>query len=134
MRKQPDFSGRWRADLDRSRFGATAPRSLDMAIEHAGDCLRQKISSVADDGVERKALFSCRTNGALGTARLNGELVAGRAWWLGVELRIELVVPASGGELRLIDCWALSDDLRTLTMSHRDDALAGQTVKMQRLA
>ncbi len=134
MCKQPDFSGRWRANLDRCRFSAIAPRSLDMAIEHAGDTLRQKVLTVAHDGAARKALFSCCINGELGEARLNGEHVASRVWWLGVELRIELVIPASSGELRLIDCWTLSDDLRTLIMAHHDDALAGQIVEMERVS
>ena len=134
MRKRPDFSGRWRANLHRSKFGAATPRSLDMVIEHKGDSLRQKVLSVAHDGAEQKALFTCCTNGEPGTGRLNGEMVAGRAWWLDLELRIELVVPTSNGTLRLIDCWTLSDDLRTLTMSHRDDALAGQTVELERVA
>jgi hypothetical protein len=134
MHKQPDFSGHWRANLERSTFRVTAPRSLDMVIEHQGDSLRQKVLSVSRDGSEQKALFTCRTNGALGTGRLNGEMVAGRAWWMDVELMIELVIPTSQDELRLIDCWTLSNDHRKLTMRHRDDALAGQFVELDRVA
>jgi hypothetical protein len=133
MSSQPDFSGRWRADLPRCTFATPAPRSLDMLIEHIGDSLRQKVVSVAHDGADQLALFTCRTSGAPGASRLNGAPVAGSAWWLDGELVIEVVMPRPDGELRLVDCWRLSDDRLTLTMTHRDDALAGQTVELARV-
>ena len=133
MSLRPDFSGRWRANLHRCEFRAPAPRSLDMLIDHTGDSLRQKILRVTHDGMDQKALFACRTDGVQGANRLNGEPLAGRAWWLDDALMIEIVFPGSGGELRLVDCWTLSNDRCTLTMAHRDDALAGQTVELERV-
>jgi len=101
MSEQPDFSGHWRASLERSRFATQTPLSLDVLIEHSGDSLRQKVLSVAQDGAEQAALC---------------------------------VVPRPGGEIRLVDFWSLSIDQRTLTMAHRDDALAGQTVELELVA
>ncbi len=62
-----------------------------------------------------------------------GKRLAGSANWQGDELIIELWMPQGTGELYLCDCWSLSPDGHTLTMEHRDDALAGQVAVLHRI-
>jgi hypothetical protein len=46
----------------------------------------------------------------------------------------ELVIHMTHGTKVFRDYWSVSDDRRTLTMTHRDDDLAGQVTVLERIA
>ena len=48
------------------------------------------------------------------------------------ELVIETTMSREERDLHFKDCWSVSEDGQRLTMAHRDDALAGQTVILVR--
>jgi hypothetical protein len=125
-----DFTGIWRLDAEASEFHGPAPTSLIMKIEHAEPDLTQHIAATDMAGKEHRRVFTCRigeeTISAVGETTLR--LIA--YWQVDVpgELVIETLMNREDRVLEFRDCWSLSDDGSRLTMAHRDDALAGQTV------
>jgi hypothetical protein len=126
-----DFSGVWRLDSAASTFSGPAPATLLMKIDHQGSDLTQHIIATDAAGAERRTIFTCRigeeTISAIGETTLHS-----RADWQGDELVIETVMSRQGRDLQFRDHWSLSDDSSHLTMTHRDDALAGQSVLLIR--
>jgi hypothetical protein len=81
---------------------------------------------VKANGSEQQVGFECRTDREAN--RLQGLPVGGSARWVGEELVIETVIAGR----KFLDWWSLSSDGQTLTMEHRDDALAGQKMVLVR--
>ena len=127
-----DFTGRWKADLSRSNLLGIVPQAMIITIAHSEPDLHQEIVVTKQDGSEQRMVFCCRTNGEPGHCRLDGQAVRGTARWQGEELVIEIWMPHGTQELYLCDCWSLSPDGQTLTMEHRQDALAGQVAVLRR--
>ena len=130
----PNFTGTWNADLAKSRFVGPAPASLQVRIEHQDPDLREELLVTKADGTVGRAVLTCRTSGEEGTVRLNGNTVRGGARWVGDELMLESWTKVSEHEVFLCDYWSLSADGQSLTMEHRNDALAGQHVLFHRLS
>lgn len=128
-----DFTGRWQADLSHSKLFGPPAQAMRMQIAHAEPELRQEIVVTKKDGSEQRVTFTCVTNGEPGECRFNGQEVRGSARWQGDELVIELWMPQGTTELYLCDYWSLSSDRQTLTMEHRNDALAGQVAILHRI-
>lgn len=128
-----DFSGRWTADLSKSKLLSPRPKAMVVMVAHSEPDLRQEITVTKDDGSEQRIVFECRTNGETDRCRLDGKEVRGQAQWRGEELVIELWMRHGDREIYLCDCWSLSPDRQTLTMEHRDDALAGQVTFLRRM-
>ena len=127
-----NFSGTWTADLSQSNLHAPPPRTMIAHIRHNEPELRQELVITKADGTESRALFRCRTTGALTTTQLNGTPIRGIARWENQELVIETWLQLGSLEMHLCDRWSLSADGRTLTMEHRDGDLAGQRTVFQR--
>jgi len=127
-----DFTGYWQADLSRSKLLDPAPKAMMIDIVHTDPDLRQQIVVTKEDGSDERSTFQCRTNGGSDHCRLNGKEVRGSTHWHGEELVIELWIEQGARELYLCDCWSLSPDGQTLTMEHRNDALAGQIAVLRR--
>lgn len=106
---------------------------MTMDIAHSGSELRQEILVTKQDGSEERITFKCVTNGEPDRCRLNENAVRGSAHWNCEELIIEIWIQNGGQEFYLCDCWSLSPDGQTLTMEHRNDALAGQIAVLRRV-
>ena len=91
----------------------------------------EMVLTKADDS-EDKLLFRVLTNGEEVDNSVHGMQVQNRSTWVGAELLIESRMNLGGRESVLRDYWSLSNDGRTLTMEHRDDALAGQFTFLER--
>ncbi len=128
-----DFTGCWKADLSQSKLLGPPPKTMTIAIAHSEPDLWQEIVVTKQDASEERITFRCRTNGEPDLCQLNGKEVRGKAHCEGEELVIELWIQQGTRELYLCDCWALSPDGQTLTMEHRNDALAGQVTVLHRM-
>lgn len=127
----PDFTGIWRLDPAASTFHGPAPAALLMKIEHHEPDLTQHILATDQKGIEQRRVFACRT-GEDTISSIGETTLRCRTYWQETELVIETVMSREGNDLRFKDCWSLSADGTALTMAHRDDALAGQTVILLR--
>jgi hypothetical protein len=125
---QPNFSGLWQANLDKSHLSAPPPAKLMMKIAHGDDDLRQAVLVTRSDGTQERQVLTYSMTGAQSDIELRGLPLKLRVQWNGPEM----VVEATYGERALRDYWSLSDDGLTLTMAHRDDALAGQMTVLER--
>jgi len=126
-----NFTGIWRLDADSSRFHGPAPSSLLMKIEHTEPDLTQHILATDPAGNPRRSVFAFRT-GEKTISSIGETTLLCHAYWQDDELIIETTMTRQGNDLRFKDCWSLSADGAALTMAHRDDALAGQTVILLR--
>ena len=128
-----DFTGSWQADIPKSRFIGPQPSALRIEIELRDRQLRQELIVTRADGGEDRGVFVCSTTGDGGTSLLNGNPIRSAAKWNCDELVIETWVKLGEREVYFCDCWSLSPDGRTLVMEHRNDALAGQRVVLERI-
>lgn len=128
-----NFTGAWKADLEKSRFLSPPPRGVVIQIDHAENYLREEIIITKNDSLEERVVFTCDTTGNEGSATLNGKAIRGKSHWVGSELVIESWMQFGDRELYFRDCWSLRDEGQTLIMEHRDDALAGQLTVLRRM-
>ena len=125
---QPNFSGLWLANLDKSHISAPPPAKLLMKIAHGEDDLRQAVLIARSNGTQERQVVTYSMIGEQSDIELHGLPLKVRLRWNG----LEMVIEATYGETALRDYWSLSDDGLTLTMAHRDDALAGQITVLER--
>ena len=124
----PDFTGVWQANIQKSVFRGPAPKRLLNRIEHCEPEFIQEMIVTQASGEEQRLAVCYLTNGEETANAIGGATATTRARWEGAELVIESSVEAAGHTLHFKDHWSLSEDGQTLTMAHRDDALAGQIV------
>jgi hypothetical protein len=129
---QPDFSGVWRVNLDKSTFHGQPPRELLVKIEHVDPALIQTMRIVAADGREQRQTFIYETTGRESTNKMGDNEVLTRARWNGAELIIDSVMKTPTRTYHFSDHWSLSADRRVLQMAHRDDDLAGQVAILEK--
>ena len=127
-----DFTGIWTANLVKSKLLGPIPRALTITIAHSDPELHEEMLITKEDGTEERVVFKCWTNGEPGRTLLNGRSVDGSASWEGNELVIKLRIQMGTRDSAFRDCWFLSPDGDTLSMEHRDDALAGQITVLNR--
>jgi hypothetical protein len=128
---QPDFTGVWELNLERSMLRGSAPKRMLVKIEHREPRLIQQIHFTDASGAEQRMTFRYETDAE--TTNSVGEATARtHARWEGRELVIESRMKTPGREFHFKDHWSLADDGRTLTMAHRDDDLAGQIAVLER--
>jgi hypothetical protein len=121
----PNFSGVWQLNVEKSVVRGEAPSKTFMKIDHAKSKIVQRVLVIRRDGTETCVVFNYDTEDET-TNSAGAATVRSRAHWEGPELVIESRLKSKDGELHLVDYWSLSIDGKTLTMAHRDDALAGQ--------
>jgi hypothetical protein len=124
----PDFTGNWQANFEKSVLRGAPPKQILNKIEHREPYLDQEILVTQASGDEQRLSFRYKTTGEETTHSLGGRTARIRARWDGAELVIESWLETTDRELHFKDHWSLSDNGETLTMSHRDDDLAGQIV------
>jgi hypothetical protein len=127
-----DFTGIWNANLAKSKLFGPPPKSIAVKIKHSDPELQQAILLTKLDGSQQRLTFQCSTNGDPDKSRLNDNAIRGHAGWQGNELVIETWVQAGTAEMYFRDCWSISPDGQTLSMEHRNDALAGQITVLER--
>jgi hypothetical protein len=127
----PDFTGVWELNLERSTLRGSEPKRIVMEIEHREPRLVQQIHLMNAGGAEKRITFAYET-GAETTNSVGGAPARTWARWEGAELVIESRVVTPCRQVYFKDHWLLSEDGRTLTMSHRDDDLAGQISVLER--
>jgi hypothetical protein len=126
-----DFTGVWKANLEKSRFLGPPPKALTMKIEQSETELHQEIVVTRPDGNEDRMTFNCWINGDQNRNSLNGQPIRGSAGWQGEELVIESWLKVGEREMHFRDFWSLSDDRKTLFMEHKEDDLAGQRTVLE---
>ncbi len=127
-----NLAGVWIADLSRSKFIGPSPKGMTVKISHAELELTEDILVTRPDGSVETIVFKCRTDGKLGTSRLNGNEVRGKARWQGDNLVIESWIQTGERSVHLCDYWSLSSDGKTLSMEHSNDDVGGQLTVLHR--
>lgn len=129
----PDFSGVWKADLQRSKLLGPQPTAVLAKIKHSGEDLSAEIVITKADGCENSLVFKGRTSGEQITNVVQGVEMRSRLRWVDNELLIESWVNVDRRQGHFLDYWSLSSDGETLIMEHRGDDLAGQITFLQKM-
>ncbi len=129
-----DFNGTWNLDSSKSTFLGPQPAGRTIRIDHRDPQLLQELFVTKADGVQDRAIFSFQTTGEPDESEFNGRAIRATASWKGNALFIETWIESGSGETYLCDCWSLSPDGGTLVMEHRNDALVGQRVVLNRVS
>jgi hypothetical protein len=108
---KPDFSGKWKLDLEKSSFGAVpAPATMIRTVE-------QKGPDIAIDnaltGPDMNLSFQYSADGKETTNSFMGSDFKSKANWDGKMLVIRNYLP--DGQLASTNKWTLSDDGKTFT-------------------
>lgn len=106
----PDFSGLWKADLQRSKLLGPQPRALVAKIKHSEEEFAAEMLVTTPDGREDQLLFRGRMFGEDVSNLVQGVEMQSRLQWVGKELRIESWVNVAGRQGHFLDYWSLSSD------------------------
>lgn len=128
-----DFTGTWKANLEKCKFQGPSPKALTMKIDQSQTDLRQETVVTRPDGNQDRMTFICSLSGEQNKNSLNGKPIRGSATWQGNELLIESWLKLGERELHFRDFWSLSGDRKTLIMEHREDDSAGQRTVLERV-
>jgi len=128
----PDFTGKWKANLVKSKLLSPAPKELLVTVRHSEPDLVVSMAITRLDQDTQEVDFHARTTGETAINFVLGATWESRLQWIGSELLIESWVNHSGREMHFCDYWSLSNDRRVLTMEHRNDDLAGQITVLDR--
>lgn len=127
-----DFSGTWKANLEKSKLLGPVPRAMLVKIEHSDPKLMEEIVITKMDGSEDRVVFRCLTTGEEVANSIRGVQLRSRSRWEQEELVIESWMTLGGRSCYFRDYWRLSAGGQVLTMEHRDDDLAGQITVLER--
>lgn len=130
---RPNFSGRWKADLAKSRLIGTPPKSVLFNIKHSASDLTTEMTVKTADGGEHFIRFKGPMTGAEVSNEVLGQRWLSRLQWVGSELLIESWVTVGERQSHFRDFWSLAEDDQTLVMEHRDDDLKGQVTFLKRV-
>jgi hypothetical protein len=128
----PDFTGNWKANFEKSRLLGPAPQELLVMVFHSEPDLRVSMTITVPDQGPQHVDFRARTTGETATNSVLGTVWQSRLRWVGSELLIESWVSHPGRETHFCDYWSLSSDRRVMTMEHRNDDLPGQITVLDR--
>jgi len=129
----PDFSGVWKANLEKSNLLGARPKAMSVKIDHSDPKLLVDMVITKMGGAEDRFIFRGLTSGDEVTNLVGGVQVRSRSQWMGAELLIESWMNLGGREGHFRDYWSLSCDGGMLRMEHRDDVLAGQITLLERM-
>lgn len=85
----PDFSGVWKADLQRSKLIGPSPKTLVARIRHSGAELAAEMVLTRLDGRQDQLLFRGRMSGEDASNVVQGVEMRSRLQWVDNELPIE---------------------------------------------
>lgn len=106
---------------------------MSASIHHADPELRVDMVLAKPDETVVRRTSQFLTTGEEVSNSLYDTQMRSRAQWMGKELLIESWVTLKGKEWHTRDFWSLSEDGQMLTMEHRDDDLAGQIARLDRV-
>ena len=130
---QPNFSGLWQLNLEKSRIPGLAVRAIGMKIEHAEPDFVQAVKALHESGEVSLGRLAGNTSGTLFINKVRNLDMVSTATWVGEELVIDSHVDTGGSRpMHFRDYWSLSDDGNKLRMEHRDDDIAGQLSVLER--
>ena len=116
----PNFSGRWKMDKEKSRFGGfPMPDMIVRVVDHHDPTLNlHTVQTVA--GKTSSADVSYFTDGSPVSNVINGRGATSKAFWDGPNLEVRTEMKdAKGDPVTIEDRWELADDQQTLiTTSH----------------
>lgn len=113
--KKPNFSGRWKVDLDRSDFASLpAPRSLVRTIEQDPLHLTILVETVGRDGQQATGELRFALDGEDSVNEVNGSRVEGFARQLGSHVLLHTSRSVEGTRFEIDELWSLSTDGRSL--------------------
>lgn len=113
---KPDFSGRWKMDPLRSRFGRmTKPESMTLRIEHHDPQLEQT-TVMATGGAEEVSRMLFHTEGLETSNTFQGMKVRSTARWEAQTLVLESRPPSGGKDIVFRNRLRISADGTVLTM------------------
>lgn len=111
---KPNFSGDWKANMDKSDFGPMPPpSSLTAKIAHADPDLKVTTVQKGDQG-ERTIDSKYNTEGKETENQLGPMAAKSTAAWEGDALVITTKLDMNGTEIKLTEKWNLSEDGKTL--------------------
>ena|SRR6266481_7269327 len=129
----PDFSGVWKANLEKSNLLGARPKAMLVKIDHLDPELLVEMVITKMDETEDRLIFRGLTSGDEVTNLVSGVQVRSPSRWVGMELVIESRMNVGGREGYFRDYWSLTGDGGVLKMEHRDDVLAGQITLLERI-
>jgi hypothetical protein len=110
---QPDFTGTWKMDPDKSTFGPLPPpTSITSKISHKDPNLTVATTQVGPDQ-ESTAKYS--TDGKETTNSMMGNDMKSKAVWEGKTLVVSSSLDAGGAQIKFTAKYSLSEDGKTLT-------------------
>jgi hypothetical protein len=110
---KPDFSGNWKADLEKSTFGPQGPpSSATSKITHKDPDLT--VESTTNDQTQT---FKYTTDGKETTNSFMGNDMKSKAVWEGKTLVVTSTMDMGGAAVKLVGKYSLSDDGKTLTQA-----------------
>jgi len=127
-----DFTGVWKANLEKSNLLGPSPKALLATVRHSDPELVVEMLTTKTDGSQDRLVFRGVTTDEEFTNSVHGLQMRSRARWVGAELLIESWLDVGGRRAHFRDFWSLSSDGQTLTMEHRDDDLAGQITFLEK--
>jgi hypothetical protein len=110
---KPDFSGNWKADLDKSTFGPQGPPpSLTSKVMHKDPEL-----SVETTTGDQVTTMKYSTDGKETVNSMMGNEMKSKAVWEGKVLVVNSTVDFGGAAVKLVARYSLSEDGKTLTQA-----------------
>jgi hypothetical protein len=121
MAANPDFSGTWKMDPDKSSFGPMpAPSSVVAKIDHKDPAF--SMESTSDTGVQS---VKYTTDGTETSNTMMGAPAKSTAKWEGKTLVVTSNIDAGGAQAKFVTTFSLSDDGKTLTQALKISAPQG---------
>ena len=112
---KPDFSGKWKMNPEKSKFGpAPPPTSMTLIVEHKDPNISVQQSSTGPDG-EQNITSKYSTKGKETINSLMGTEVKSTAAWEGKTLVIRSTLDGGSGVVKFTSKWTLAADGKTLT-------------------
>jgi hypothetical protein len=110
MAANPDFSGTWKMNPDKSTFGPMpAPGSIIEKIDH-----KDPVLSIERSG-DQAYTTKYSTDGTETTNSMMGADMKSKATWEGKTLVVNSNIDAGGATIKLVTKYSLSEDGKTLT-------------------
>ena len=115
--RKPDFSGRWKADMEQSNFGSLpTPRSFVRVIDQQYLFLTITVESVNEQGKSSKGELRFSLDGEESVNEVGGVRSTGFARSLGSHVLIHTSREVDGMQFQIDEIWSLTDDGKVMTI------------------
>lgn len=111
---KPDFSGKWRLNVEKSDFGPMPkPERVDYVLSQKDSGLIIKSTAVTNSG-EVTNEVRVTTDGKEFTNELHGQAIKGTAKWDGATLVVTQKASMQGTEIVVVQTWTMSADRKSI--------------------